>query len=269
MSVEPSNPITFLLCKSVKGILFCMYAPKNWFVCNPILYNKFIPFAVAYKDIKTGDVFIKEHNLCKNGKKEPIVIIGSPIVIKEYLSGKDDQESILFLDEPTIGADNINSTVLHDNILLIMNCTKRTILSSATFPKLEHLKNIIKSYTVKYGSDTYVGNIHSNDILIGCDLKTYNGSYVIPHTNIKNKEELNIVISSITYNGFLSRPYTHNVLKILYTKMTNLNIENVANINDFFMKIENISVYLHQYNIHNLLNLSYKLHIYLSRFDGH
>ena len=222
-----------------------------YFCCNVVsvrdqvarlCYNKQIPFAIASKDYKTGQIIIKNHNLCIGGKK-PVVIIGSPMVIQEKLFETNDTESIIFLDEPTIGADVPNSSPLYDNVNLMMKCTRRTILSSATFPKLTQLDNIVQSFKDRYNDENpIITTIHSKDIQIGCEIKTYNGESVIPHLNVQNSTELKIVIESISSNGFLARPYTHNIVKTLYSKMCEFNIQNIPNISELFMNIENISV---------------------------
>ena len=222
-----------------------------YFCCNVVsvrdqvarlCYNKQIPFSIAYKNQRTGKIEIKDHFLCSGGKKT-VVIIGSPLVIQEHLSDTDDKESILFLDEPTIGADVSNSNALHDNVSLMMNCPRRTILSSATFPKMTQLHNIVSSFKERYENTApVISTIHSKDIQIGCEIKTHNGDVMVPHLNVKNSDELKVVIDAVSNNGFLARPYTHHVVKSLYIKMCERNIKNIPNINELFMNIENISV---------------------------
>ena len=226
-----------------------------------ICYNGGIKFAIAGRDPRTGEGYrIVNHNLCKNNE-ERIVIITSPEIASEILSDST-QENIfnnflLYLDEPTIGADNPGSESLVNNMSLIAVMPKRVILSSATFPETDLINDITKNFTRNYPSAEII-TVYSAEIQIGCDVKTYNNELVVPHLGIKTKNELEYVINVIKKCPFLGRTYTPHVVKTLYNIMNKLLIPNIPNISLLFSNVDNMSSDKVRQTAMDMLNILYQ-----------
>jgi hypothetical protein len=226
-----------------------------------LCYNADIKFGIGSRNEKTGEYKITNHKTCKTDL-ERIVIVTSPEIANEILldSKKDDiygaisERYILFLDEPTIGADIENSASLRENISVMTSQPKRTILSSATFPNLDHIKIIIDTNLMKY-PDMYIGTVYSDEIQIGCDVKTYDGTLIVPHLGIKSQQELKSIIQVIKACPFLGRIYTTQVVRSLWSKMHELHIENIPDINKLFANIDNLSANSVRQISMNMLNI--------------
>lgn len=206
-----------------------------------ICYNGEIKFGIASKD-KNG-YHVTNHFSCKQDD-ERLVIVTSPEIAMEILMDKSNNDSsnkfILYLDEPTIGADIIGSNSLKTNMGLMTVMPKRIILSSATFPDLPLITDITKFFTNKYGG-AEICTVYSDEIQIGCDVKTYDGNYVVPHLGINTSNDLQKAISAIHKCPFLGRVYTPNIVKTLFLTMKDLNIGDVPNISELFSNVDNMS----------------------------
>ena len=110
-----------------------------------ICYNAEIPFGIGYRS-SNGKYKIQNHFICSNDEKR-LVIITSPEIAYDILNDdpdcKNSESYMLFLDEPTVGADNYGSETLETNMKVLSVAPKRTILSSATFPDPEIIPDII------------------------------------------------------------------------------------------------------------------------------
>lgn len=198
------------------------------------------PFATASID-KGRLKKIKNYN-CESWDKCEC-IVGSPDAIHRILTDSCksdiDDKYILFLDEPTIGADIDGSDSLNQNVSVMMSMPKRAILSSATLPDIDKLTKFVNDYTKKI-PDGVTGTVLSCDIYIGCDLYDYDRNSVIPHKNCKKVNVLNNIIKSVKNDPFLGRIYTHNIAQDIWKKSTNIGLD-VPDIEKDFMDIDNLS----------------------------
>jgi len=202
-------------------------------------YNLNIKFAIAYMDSVRG-LRIVNHNTCKNNAKRCVIICSPDTAFNILSNTTENEEYMLFLDEPTIGADIKGSESLKENVQVMMKMPKWTILSSATLPEQSLLEPFVTNFTDRFPT-AKLENIYSNDIQIGCDVKTYNGNLVVPHLNCTTNEELAKIIVTIVKNPFLGRIYTANVVRSLWTIMTKAKISNVPNIAELFANVDNMS----------------------------
>lgn len=206
-----------------------------------------IKFGIASRDDSTGGYRISNHYLC-NSNDERTVIITSPEIAAEILmdTSKDEimgpviDRTILYLDEPTIGADMVGSTALTNNMSVITVLPKYAIMSSATFPDEKFIGTILDHYKDKYPRAA-IDTVYSAEIRINCDVYTYSKDLVVPHLGTKTASELSYVIDVIKKSPFLGRVYTPHVVKSLYEKMISEHIENVPDINKLFMNVDNMS----------------------------
>ena len=174
----------------------------------------------AYKS-ENNEVCIVNNFNCSNNN-ERIVIIGDPDVIYRMFSENSDnynENYILFLDEPTVGLDynNINTnTLLNNNVNLLLNLPKRSLLTSATMPHIntDSIQYIIQLIKNKY-KDLYVKTIYGTNIFIGCNVTTFDNRIVIPHNECYNKKEIIDTIKKIKETPFLGRMYTYDIFNYL------------------------------------------------------
>jgi len=206
-----------------------------------LCYNASIKFGIGSRDMKDSDKYvIKNHFLCGNTDIDRVVIITSPEVAYNILKNDMSGHYLLFLDEPTVGADCLGSETLKTNMAVLTVAPKRTILSSATFPDINLMPNI-KEYFEKKHNSIIMGTIYSNEIQIGCDIKTLSFNTVVPHLKIKTKDELIATIDTIEKNPFLGRTYTSDVARYLYKNMIDNGITDIKNVNDEFQSINNMT----------------------------
>lgn len=244
---------------SVALISYMMYLRKTYrefnnvqfiFCCNlasvklqvaQMCWNQKIPFAMAHKDAEVAKI-INNFN-CKRDS-DRICIIGSPdaisLILTDHTRGNPGNMYFMFHDEPTIGADVQNSQSLRDNVTVMSNLPKWTILSSATMPSLDSLSVFTDKFRRDHPSAVY-GTVYSDEIQIGCDVKTINGDLVIPHMGCTSSSMLKKIISTIKINPFLGRIYTQNVATTVWTECTRLGINGIPNIPEVFKDVNNIS----------------------------
>ena len=223
-------------------------------------YNMDIPFAIGHKHHNGGAKITNNYN-CQS-EKDRLVIICSPDVAHILLTdrsyddskGKPQDRYFMFLDEPTIGADNINSIAIKDNMKVMSNMPKWTVLSSATMPELSKLSNILDDYK-KEQPNSNINTVYSNEIQIGCDVFTNNLEPVVPHLSCKTQKELKIIINTIMKNPFLGRIYTHNVARKLYFQCIENNIPGIPDIPNIFKCIENLSFNKVREQVMTMLNI--------------
>lgn len=207
-----------------------------------ICYNAGIKFGIGSKNTITGKYAIINHFSCSKDD-ERVAIITSPEVAYEILSddgfGTNCDEYMLFVDEPTVGADNINSETLKTNMAVLSVAPRRTILSSATFPDMNLIPNITNYFQQKYSS-IVLDTVYSNEIQIGCDVKTFGFDLVVPHLGVKTQTQLKETIDTISKNPFLGRVYTSDVVRSLWSSMKKCSID-VPNIIEIFENVNNMS----------------------------
>ena len=200
------------------------------------LFNSNIPFALGVIDGDRGLRIINNYN-CKSDEKR-VAIVCSPEACFEILREDICKQYVLFLDEPTIGAD-MKTSAAKMNVQLMSNLPAVTILSSATLPH-EVYPWIKENHEIRYGSCDFV-TIYSNKIHIGCEVKTFEGALVVPHLHSKNSEDLNLAIKRISEIPFLGRAYTINVVRNMYDLMKNESIQNIPDISEKFKQTENLN----------------------------
>jgi hypothetical protein len=228
--------------KKIQLIFACNLVPVRDHAAS-LCYNAGIKFGIGYRSYFTKKCKIQNHYGCARDD-ERIVIITSPELAYELLDDDPDQSNyekyVLFLDEPTVGADCEGSETLKTNMAVLTVSPKRLILSSATFPEMNLLPEI-RDYFIKKYPGIAMETIYSREIQIGCDIKTFNFDLVVPHLGIKNRGQLIETISTIDKNPFLGRTYTSDVVRSLWKNMHDHNIKNIPNIKEEFENIDNMT----------------------------
>ena len=155
-------------------------------------------------------------------ESSPSIIIANVEYVPKILNELKQlgEEAILFFDEPTMGAEDINSEQLKLSGTVLSNLPKRTVLSSATLPIILSTNNneIHKNFKETNGNIDMV-RIGKSGINISCQLNNYNNS---PHSvfyGIKSKFELDKLVKILETNYYFRRFCTFDDLYFLYTRM--------------------------------------------------
>lgn len=207
-----------------------------------LCYNGRIKFGILSFNIEKNELELKKHNICRS-IDDIVVIISSPDSVYKLLCKNivERKQYMLFLDEPTIGADKKGDiehmNELKMNMLVVSVAPKWTILSSATFPSIKKILDITEKFKLKY-QDAFVGEICSNDIQIGCDILTYDNQQYAPFIGSKTKKQLEDAMNRVVKCPFLGRTYTMKICKYLWKKMKKMNISNVPEMEELFCDID-------------------------------
>ena len=209
-----------------------------------IAYNGDVRFAIAYMN---NDV-VRIVNHFNTNDTTRTMIIADPNTAYHIIKDNKNKHW-LFLDEPTIGADDILSKSLELNMRLLTVAPKHTILSSATMPELSEMNYIVNYLKDMHKNKILIKEIYSDEIYIGCEILNYDGKVIIPGIDIHNilnydndtlKNKLEKIISKVQKNPFLGRLLTINVAKELW-EMLHDKI-NIPDLNVFFEDINNLSL---------------------------
>jgi len=208
------------------------------------LFNADIPFAVGSIEVDKTIKIINNYN-CKTNDNRVAIICSPDVCLDLIINCEENQQYVVFLDEPTIGLD-VKSSTAKTNVKLMSILPRYAILSSATLPpkinndSLTGYSWIYENHKVKHGEGTYL-DIYSNKIHIGCEIKTFDGELVLPHLNRKTTSELKTTINNIKQLPFLGRAYTINVVKKMYELMNDEKLDNLPNIPQLFKDVDNLN----------------------------
>ncbi len=220
-------------------------------------WNAGIKFGIASSVYKEGVMGYKITNHWGTTNDDRVVIVASPDVtallleedykrIQDDASRPDKERKFysgkywLFLDEPTVGADIAGSSYLEANTKVFFYMPKWTVLSSATMPTPDKIKDIISHHCGRF-PEVFVDTQITKEISIGCDVKTFENDMVVPHIGCKTQEQIKTCISKINEVPFLGRLYTHRVAEKLWTDMNSNGITDITNIKDYFGNVDNLT----------------------------
>lgn len=204
-------------------------------VCRQ-LYSTGCKFAIAV--FEDGKVRIINSYSCIG---DPYVIVADPRVTLELLM-KSNLDITLFVDELTAESDTPNVSEMSLAMAkILLNCPKKTILSSATLPKREEMPDIIAGYKKRY-PDSHVEEIHSKDSRIGCHLVNMNkASLYVPIQGCTTKSELKYVIEQIDTVPFIGRLMPGPVVYQIRETMIKFGIEDVLNLEQHFKDVSTLN----------------------------
>lgn len=181
-------------------------------------YSQQWPYSIATWDFAKCMPKITPANICKKTfgtrhKKKTIII--EPVRICDPLSGlfflksmsqEELEDKIVFLDEPTICADQSDSFI-SKIIVNIMPLARQIVWSSATLPRDVELNPILDNWKTRYPEGKLI-EISAMESKIGCQLISTCGKFHYPHTNCKNSEDVYKILVGLKKNPFLCRLYT-------------------------------------------------------------
>jgi hypothetical protein len=221
-----------------------------------LCYHGGIKFGIMFYNNDEKKIDIRNHNICRSDADRIVIISGTETTYKLLCRSKlDDREKyMLFLDEPTVGADDTSeSSELYSNMSVVSVAPKWTILSSATLPDVEKLDFITEKFVRKHMTSK-IYQIHSNEFQIGCNLITFNDDQYVPFVGCINKRELEIAIQKVKNCSFLGRTYTMKVAKYLWKSMNEQHIV-IPNRETLFSDVDQLTSMKVVSIIENLLNI--------------
>lgn len=198
------------------------------------LFNAKVPLAKAYINEKGRLAFDYNWNF---KREDCCAFICSPNACHKLL--EKYQNSILFFDEPTVGADT-KTEMAYENVSSIMNIPRDVIFVSATMPD-EIPSWILEIYRNRHGVTPNKAILNSDKIHVACELKTFDNKIILPYMKCTNKEELATVIRNIRKNTFLIRQFSSDAVIHMWKNLTKLNVKSLVNVDEEFRKIENFN----------------------------
>ena len=215
-------------------IFACSVEPVRHQVCR-MAYTQQIPFGIGVTENSNVQV-INNYN-CESDESR--ILIVSDLDASIELLNKN-QDYILFVDEPTVGADQDNNPITNAVSKIIALAPKTTILCSATLPEPEEIPDIINYWKNKY-ANTEIISVRSKESLIGCEIINFDGSTVAPHNNCTSCEELQLVVDNLKIKSFIDRLYTAPVVSKLRQKFIDNGINNIFELETYFQNVETLS----------------------------
>jgi hypothetical protein len=202
-----------------EGVQFCNIArrywekdPKRWYMkCHPSYPNP--PREIEKIESKALSFRAKECTAFITGPEFAVDII-------KFLEN-EGYKVILFLDEPTVGADTKNSTSLKMNADLLANIPECTIIASATLPVQKSIQCVTDSYKERFpNGNSNIPAISLCDVKIGCEVFTYDQTPYPVYSGISTSGELENITSVIHENGFVRKMCDISSLQKLSERMT-------------------------------------------------
>lgn len=146
------------------------------------------------------------------------IIIAPPHLAVSYMSIPDKQtNTALFLDEFTIGATNLESSVLETHVKLIRLAPKWTFLSNANFVGDSRLDPLVETRAVRF-PNSKMYNISSQTVYTCSEIKTHDGLDVLPHYECVDVLTFSQKLKNIMKNQFKGRMYNVSALKAMYKR---------------------------------------------------
>lgn len=134
------------------------------------------------KNYKSGGIYKVDNS---EGQNVEIIIcdVRSYLVSMYYMKSFNDTSNIItYWDEPTITLDNQSHElheVIHKN--WSENVIPNMVLSCATLPEEEEIMPVIMDFNMKFGSNTNIYHINSNDFKKSIPLLSKDSKCMLPH----------------------------------------------------------------------------------------
>jgi hypothetical protein len=216
--------------------------PKN------LLSNTNDQKSIAAKEIADGkEYFPRVINSFSCSEVEVVdLIVGDLHTTKEFLSdskinpllkirreGKIDRENmILFIDEPTAFCSEDSKVTQKLFEILSEAPPKIIIFASATMPDKDQLPMTIDLVNMRNpGLQSY--EVSSREFQIGCQFCSFEGEIIYPHSEVKNKAELEEMIALLSRNPFLMRLYTGPSLFTLLDRCRKAGLKKLPKLENF------------------------------------
>jgi hypothetical protein len=217
----------------------CSSEPVRQEVCR-MLWNKGTPFGVAHIDEDDTVKIINNYN-CENDFTRAAIVADLDATMQLLKEKKKDKETdyLLFFDEPTIEADEPDSSVTKAFAKIMLVAPKVTVLSSATLPDADEMPELIDLFKQRHPL-AKVETVYSRESLIGCEVINFDGSTLTPHIGCQTKEQLATVIKHLTTKPFIGRMYTAPVVYRMRDCMESYGIPGLPDLEQYFSVAERL-----------------------------
>lgn len=231
--------------KKLDVIFACSVEPVRIQAGN-IAYNNEIKFGFASRE--KGRLIIRNHyNVGQNISREEgderrlLTIADLASTLELVRSNKQKgKDSLIFIDEPTVGADQKGHKITRMVMQIIRDSPGRVILSSATMPKPDQVPEMNEMFLRKYPS-AKIETVISYETKIGCQIMNEDGDIIAPHTSCQTQEELDFQIKRLKDNPFLGRIYTPLMLYHLVDRMKSVGVANLPDLEKRFTDFRKLS----------------------------
>lgn len=172
--------------------------------CFPSTWKK------VYKDdtkTKTGDVVTQFEFYKKHTGKIPDIIVADLKSCEMLLQA---QEKLGFPFVPYI--DEFNTTE-EDNKQIARIChylPKQSVILSSILPKFDYIRSIVRNFCFRHKTteEEACYRVCSADVSIPCVLVDKDGNARLPHFNVNNESDLEILIHEMQHNPRIRRMYS-------------------------------------------------------------
>ena len=219
---------------STQLIFACSVEPVRHQVCR-MAYNQKIPFGIGVID--NDNVKVINNYSCKSDDNRILIVADLDATI-ELLN--KSQDYILFVDEPTVGADQPNHPITNAVAKVFALAPETTIMCSATLPELHEIQ-LLTSYFQEKHKNSEIISICSKESLIGCEVINFDGSTIAPHNYCASCDELQLIVNNLKEKPFIDRLYTAPVVYKLRQRMLDNGIDDVIDLETYFENVETLS----------------------------
>lgn len=221
--------------KTQTQVLFCCSVEPVRYQVATLAYNAHIPFAIATVEDVHG-LTIRNHYSALDSTRE--LIVSDLISTLELL--RKSQDYILFLDEPTVAADQEDHPITEIVMEILSIAPRLTVLSSATMPEPEEIPEVIEVFKNLH-KEASVVSMRSREALIGCEIITSSGTTLSPHTHCETVDDLRKVLKVIENNAFLGRLYTAPVVYRFKDRLDSLGVPGLPDVEKSFEDVTKVS----------------------------
>jgi len=141
------------------------------------------------------------------------MIITDYYALQKVLEKPSSNDFILFIDEPTFGADQPNSPHVRAFLENFERSPPQTLLVSGTLPPLREFEQLYRRHKMRHQASVAF-EINDTTSRITSNLETPEREYWVPETDVETVEDLGEVLEGIKQNRFMTR--FHNARHLLY-----------------------------------------------------
>jgi hypothetical protein len=169
-----------------------------------------------------GDTIIRNPGSQFNTNPNFTAIVCKPEIAYYFLQRENvGNSTVLFLDEFTLNATNMDSKELRDHMNVISVAPKWTYLSNANFVGDDRIRAFLDIHNDRFPSSTIV-HIASNVVFSCSNLWTFSGKACLPHMDAGDSDSFKTKVRLIYENQFKGRMYNPQAIREMYDMATRL-----------------------------------------------
>ena len=191
------------------------YMPELRFIfcCEVQSVRKKVEQLLLYSDISVTTFL--------NRTPDSVALTCNPEEAVILLSKKSAGENyVLFIDEITIGAGDIKSTVLKNYMQVFSLAPKWTYISNANLPTDDRTLFLINFHRRMYPTSRL--EITTSNVIFNCsNVETFSKHPILPHMGCKSVSQLKEKLMSIKDNQFKGKMYNPSAVRNMYDSIVN------------------------------------------------